>query len=92
MWIYTGAYTIPGPILEKYSIQGSDASLKLPFFGKKVFLDLNQKCQKQLQVRGIQPRPAVLVNPSVLLSNKYALLLKQRALFQEQFDSVLHFI
>ena len=39
----------------------------------------------------MQPPPALLDYPSARLSNKGALLLKQRTLFQEEFDSVLHF-
>ena len=43
-------------------------------------------------LRGIQISPVLLDCLSALLSNKGALLLKQRALFGEQFDSILSFL
>ena len=58
---------------------------KCPFPEKLFFLNLNQKCQKQLLIRGIQPLPAPLAYPSALLSNKGAVFMKRKALFQEQF-------
>ena len=47
--------------------------------------------KNNFQLGGIQPPPVVLDCPSALLSNKVALLLKQRALFGEQFDPTLIF-
>ena len=56
---------------------------KFPFPEKLFFLNLNQKCQKQLLIRGNRPPPALLAYPSALLSNKNALLLNQNPLFKE---------
>ena len=42
-------------------------------FSKNVFLNLNQKCQEQLVIWGIQPTLALTDYPSALLSNKGAL-------------------
>ena len=53
-------------------------------FSEMFFLNLNQKCQKQLLIGGIRPIPALLGYPNALLLNKGALLLKRKALFQEQ--------
>ena len=38
------------------------------------FLNFNKMCQKHIQIRGIQPLPALLDCPNALLSNKGALL------------------
>ena len=58
---------------------------KCPFPEKLFFLNLNQKCRKQHLIREIRPPPALQAYSSVLLLNKGALLLKRKALFQEQF-------
>ena len=41
---------LAGPILERQSIRGSDASLKSVLFVKNIFLNLNQVCKKQLPI------------------------------------------
>ena len=41
-------------MLERYSVRGSDASLKVPFFLKKKFLNLNKMCQKIFQLGGFK--------------------------------------
>ena len=46
--------------------------------------------KNNLQLWGIQPPAAHLDYPSALLSNKGVLLLEQRAIFQKQFDPILH--
>ena len=53
-------------------------ALLVPFSQKNYFFLISIKYQKQLLIRGIQPRLAPLVYPSALLSNK-------GALFQEHF-------
>ena len=46
-------YIVPsGPISGRKSVRGSDALLKMPFFRKFFFLNLNQRCQKQLLTIG----------------------------------------
>ena len=56
--------------------------LKKCLFPEKLFfLKLNQKCQKQLLIRGIWPIPAHLGHPNALFLNKGALFLKRKALF-----------
>ena len=47
--------------------------------------------KNNFQLRGIQPPSVLLDCPSTLLSNSGALLLKQKALFGEQFDSIVSF-
>ena len=54
---------------------------KCPSPEKLIFLNLNEKCQKQLLIRGTRPIPALLGYPNALLLNKGALLLKREALF-----------
>ena len=56
----------------------------MPSLEKKTFLDLNQK------LGGIWLPPALLDNPMCPFVKKVALLLEQRALYQEQFGSILH--
>ena len=61
---------------------GIRRSLKKCLFPEKLFfLKLNQKCQKQLLIRGIWPIPAHLGHPNALFLNKGALFLKRKALF-----------
>ena len=43
------------PILERWSIQESDTSLRVPFLKKTFFLNLNKMCHKDFPIRGIQP-------------------------------------
>ena len=65
---------------------------KCLFLKKKTFFLIWIKSVNQnFQLERIQPSATLLDNPRALLSNKGALLLKWRALFQEQFDSILHF-
>ena len=47
--------------------------------------------RKNFRLGWIQPAPVLLDFPSALLSNKGALLLKRRALFGEQYLSILSF-
>ena len=47
--------------------------------------------KNNFRLGGIQPPPVLLGCPSTFLSNKGTLLLKQRAIFGEQFDSILLF-
>ena len=56
----------------------------MPSLEKKTFLDLNQKLE------GIWLPPALLHNPMCPFVKKGALLLEQRALYQEQLGSILH--
>ena len=56
------------PILERWSAQVSDTSLRVPFFKKTFFLNLNKMCQKHIPIRGIQPPLVLLDYPSALLS------------------------
>ena len=63
---------------------------KCPFWKKNFFLTSLKSVKNKFQL-GIRPPPVLLDYPSAHLSNKGALLLKQRILFQEQFDSVLDF-
>ena len=56
----------------------------MPSLEKKTFLDLNQKLE------GIWLPPAFLHNPMCPFVKKGALLLEQRALYQEQLGSILH--
>lgn len=60
-------------------------------FEKKIFLILIKSVKTTSNQGGVRPPPAVPGCPSVLLSNKETLLLKQIALFQDQFDSILYF-
>ena len=53
---------------------------------------MKRKCQSTTSDEGgILPPLALLDYPSVFLSNKVARLLRQRALFQEQFRGILSF-
>ena len=66
----------------------------MPFFERKLSLNLNRKSQKQLTSRGTggesRPPPAPLNYSNALLSNKGDLLLKETALLQKQFGSIFH--
>ena len=59
-----------------------DASLKVPFLKKISFVKLNETCQKQLPIVGIQPPSVILDCPSALLSSKAAPSLKRIASFR----------
>lgn len=65
-----------------------------PFWKKKktnFFLIWTKSGKNNFQLGDIPPPSSLLDNASALLSNKCALLLMQRAISQEQFNSVLHF-
>ena len=84
----------PEPILRKIKHLGMDTSLKIAPFEKKkpnFFLIWTKSGKNNFQLGEIPPPSSLLDNASALLSNKCALLLMQRAISQEQFNSVLHF-
>ena len=59
---------IPRPYFRKIKCPGiGHFIIKCPFWKKFFFLDLNQKCQKQLPIGGISPPYAILDNPGALL-------------------------
>ena len=64
---------LSGLILERWSVRGFDASLKVPFL-KHFFFSIWIKCVKNILIRGIQPPQALLDCPNTLLSNKGAFL------------------
>ena len=66
-----------------------DASLKSAFLENKFFLVLIESAKNNFRLGFIRPPPALLDYPSDFLSNKGALFYNQRAVFQEQFDSIL---
>ena len=57
---------------------------------KKTFFSIRiMNVKSNFRFGGIRSPPVFLDYPSVLLSNKGALILKQRTLFQEKIDSIL---
>ena len=86
----TSDLTISRAYFRKIKHPGIDAF----FFWKKNFLLIWIDwfdVKNIFQLGEIRPPPTLLDNRSALLSNKAGLLLKQKTLFQEQFDSILHF-
>ena len=71
----------------KMSVQRLDVSLKSALFEKTLFLNLNQKCQKQLPIRGggMRPPTVLLDYASVLLSKKGTLSFKKEPFSKNDF-------
>ena len=63
----------------------------LIFEKKGIFLILTKSVENNFQLGRIRPPPVPLDNLSALLSSKGAILLKRRALFQEQVSSIFYF-
>ena len=66
----------PGPSSERKSIWGLDTSLKYPFQKNYFFLIWIKSVKNNFRLGWIWPPPDLVDYPSVLLSNKGALLLK----------------
>ena len=61
------------------------------FEKKGIFLILTKSVENNFQLGRTRPPPVPLDNLSALLSSKGAILLKRRALFQEQVSSIFYF-